>query len=56
MESCLLQKVEGKVKKGERSNMEEKEFALNDIVEMKKQHPCGVNKWKIIRIGDGYSY
>ena len=31
--------------------MDEKEFALNDIVEMKKQHPCGANRWKIIRIG-----
>lgn len=33
------------------SNMEAKKFGLNDIVEMKKQHPCGVNKWKIIRMG-----
>ncbi|MEH6938486.1 DUF951 domain-containing protein [Bacillus sp. JJ664] len=31
--------------------MEEKVFDLNDIVEMKKAHPCGVNKWKIIRMG-----
>ncbi len=31
--------------------MEEKFFDLNDIVEMKKAHPCGVNKWKIIRMG-----
>ncbi|WP_274517290.1 DUF951 domain-containing protein [Lysinibacillus boronitolerans] len=21
------------------------------MVEMKKQHPCGTNKWKIIRMG-----
>lgn len=28
-----------------------KKFQLNDIVEMKKQHPCGTNRWKIIRIG-----
>lgn len=26
-------------------------FALNDIVEMKKKHPCGENRWKIIRMG-----
>ncbi|GAA6236859.1 MULTISPECIES: DUF951 domain-containing protein [Apilactobacillus] len=26
-------------------------YALNDIVEMKKQHPCGANEWKIIRMG-----
>jgi hypothetical protein len=31
--------------------MEEKEFGLNDVVEMKKQHPCGTNRWKIIRMG-----
>lgn len=31
--------------------MEPKEFAINDIVEMKKAHPCGTNRWKIIRMG-----
>lgn len=31
--------------------MTEKEFALHDIVEMKKAHPCGENRWKIIRMG-----
>lgn len=31
--------------------MSNKQFALHDIVEMKKQHPCGINKWKIIRMG-----
>ncbi|MBS4201402.1 DUF951 domain-containing protein [Bacillus sp. FJAT-49732] len=31
--------------------MEKKEFNLYDIVEMKKQHPCGTNRWKIIRMG-----
>ncbi|GKV70547.1 hypothetical protein NCCP2716_30450 [Sporosarcina sp. NCCP-2716] len=31
--------------------METKQFGLNDIVEMKKQHPCGTNSWKIIRMG-----
>ncbi|MBT2756482.1 DUF951 domain-containing protein [Mesobacillus foraminis] len=31
--------------------MEQKEFQLNDIVEMKKAHPCGNNRWKIIRLG-----
>ena len=29
----------------------DKEFGLQDIVEMKKQHPCGSNEWKIIRMG-----
>ena len=28
-----------------------KEYELHDIVEMKKPHPCGTNKWKIIRVG-----
>ena len=31
--------------------MGEKQFGLNDIVQMKKQHPCGENRWKIIRMG-----
>ena len=31
--------------------MEGKQFGLNDIVEMKKPHPCGTNSWKIIRMG-----
>lgn len=31
--------------------MADKDFAMNDIVEMKKQHPCGENRWKIIRMG-----
>ncbi|WP_353948805.1 DUF951 domain-containing protein [Sporolactobacillus sp. Y61] len=26
-------------------------FDLNDIVEMKKVHPCGENRWKVIRMG-----
>ncbi|EWH31626.1 hypothetical protein P799_19205 [Lysinibacillus sphaericus CBAM5] len=33
------------------SKVEAKKYGLNDIVEMKKQHPCGTNKWKIIRMG-----
>lgn len=31
--------------------MDNKEYGLHDIVEMKKQHPCGTNAWKIIRMG-----
>ena len=26
-------------------------FNLGDIVEMKKQHPCGSSNWDIIRLG-----
>lgn len=29
----------------------ENNFLINDIVIMKKEHPCGSNEWKIIRIG-----
>ena len=25
-------------------------FGLNDIVEMKKQHPCGTNRWEVVRL------
>lgn len=31
--------------------MNPKEFGLNDLVEMKKAHPCGTNSWKVIRMG-----
>ncbi|MGM8366684.1 DUF951 domain-containing protein [Virgibacillus sp. W0181] len=31
--------------------LSDKEYDLNDIVQMKKQHPCGENRWKIIRMG-----
>lgn len=26
-------------------------FNLNDIVELKKEHPCGSKQWKVLRIG-----
>lgn len=32
--------------------MIEKDYDLNDIIEMKKEHPCHKSKyWKIIRMG-----
>ncbi len=31
--------------------MSSKDYQLNDIVEMKKPHPCGENRWRIIRLG-----
>jgi hypothetical protein len=31
--------------------VEKKEFQLHDVVEMKKAHPCGENRWQIIRMG-----
>ena len=27
------------------------EYKLGSVVIMKKQHPCGTNKWEIIRVG-----
>lgn len=29
----------------------DKEYKLGSIVIMKKEHPCGENKWEIVRIG-----
>lgn len=31
--------------------MERKQFELGDVVQMKKQHPCGTNEMEIIRMG-----
>jgi len=29
----------------------DKEYKLNSVVTMKKEHPCGSNEWEIIRVG-----
>ncbi len=29
----------------------DKDYKLNSVVVMKKQHPCGTNEWQIIRLG-----
>ncbi|MGM9972495.1 MAG: DUF951 domain-containing protein [Clostridiaceae bacterium] len=29
----------------------DKSFEIGDVVQMKKQHPCGTDKWEIIRVG-----
>lgn len=31
--------------------MEIKKFGVGDILEMKKKHPCGENRMKVLRIG-----
>lgn len=31
--------------------MERRRFNVGDVVRMKKGHPCGTNKWEIIRVG-----
>lgn len=28
-----------------------KDFTLGDIIETKKQHPCGSNEWEVTRMG-----
>lgn len=28
-----------------------KEYKIGSIVVMKKQHPCGENKWEVTRVG-----
>lgn len=27
------------------------EFSIGQVIKMKKQHPCGTNRWEIIRVG-----
>lgn len=27
------------------------DFSVGQIIKMKKQHPCGTNKWEILRVG-----
>ena len=29
----------------------EKQYGLNDIVQMKEPHACGTNRWQVIRVG-----
>jgi hypothetical protein len=38
--------------KGGKEKMDPIQYELNDIIEMKKEHPCHLSKeWKIIRMG-----
>lgn len=32
------------------------EYNIGDIVEMKKKHPCGSNRWQIIRVGVDFKF
>ena len=27
------------------------ELHVGDVIKMKKQHPCGENRWKLVRVG-----
>ncbi len=31
--------------------MEQNDLKIGDIIEMKKEHPCGSKQWKILRMG-----
>lgn len=31
--------------------MDKKKFEVGEKVKLKKPHPCGANKWEIIRVG-----
>ena len=31
--------------------MQDKNYELGTVLEMKKGHPCGENKWEVIRLG-----
>ena len=31
--------------------MERKEFAVGDLVRMRKKHPCGSHLWSVLRMG-----
>lgn len=32
------------------------EYNINDVIETKKSHPCGSNKWKILRVGIDFKF
>lgn len=27
------------------------DFQVGEVIKMKKPHPCGANKWKLLRVG-----
>lgn len=27
------------------------DLQVGDVIKMKKQHPCGTNKWELLRVG-----
>lgn len=49
----ILSIVKSKTKYNQRRiHMADKDYGLNDIVEMKKEHPCHKSKhWRVIRMG-----
>lgn len=36
--------------------MDYNKYQVGDIVESKKKHPCGSNKWKVLRIGVDFKF
>ena len=33
--------------------VEKVQYKVNDVVRMKKKHPCGSDTWTILRVGNG---
>ena len=31
--------------------LKNEEYAVGDIIQVKKQHPCGSKEWEILRVG-----
>ena len=31
--------------------MNEKKYSVGSVVELKKGHPCGHNRWEVLRVG-----
>lgn len=32
------------------------DFKVGQVIKLKKQHPCGTNKWKILRVGMDFRF
>ncbi len=48
----FVQKALYRTSAGGCSNMMDvRQFAVGDIVKMKKAHPCGANQWEVVRTG-----
>ncbi len=36
---------------GNRKGIDKMDYAVGDIVKLKKKHPCGSQEWEILRVG-----
>ena len=32
------------------------DYKIGDVVEFKKKHPCGSNRWQIVRVGVDFKF